>query len=63
MAVESNPIHPSLMVKEIPGELEVFLVCEHQVLTKVTGMEAPLVLLAAYYAYNMSYPKGDLIFL
>lgn len=46
----------------IPGELEVFLVSEHQVLTKVTEMEAPLVLLAAYYTYNMSYPKGTSCF-
>ena len=55
----SEQNYPSLLAKELPvGEVEVFLVCEQQVITKVTGIEAPMALLAAYYSYNMSYPKG-----
>ena len=52
--------HPSLIVREIPGgeDVEIFLVCEQVIISKIAGMEAPLVLLAAYYSYNMHYPKG-----
>ena len=51
--------HPSLIVKEkIGDEVEVFLICEQMIVTQVTGLEAPIVLLAAYYAFNMQYPKG-----
>ena len=51
--------HPSLVVKEMPGEkVEVFLVVEHMIISEIAGIEAPLLLLAAYYAYNMKYPKG-----
>ena len=54
--------HPTLLVKEVPGAVEVFLVCEDHVLTGCTGMEAPIVLLAAYYFFNVSYPKGTVSF-
>ena len=55
----SSLSHPSLIVKEIPGEkVQVFLVCEQVIISEIAGMEAPLVLVAAYYSYNMQYPKG-----
>ena len=51
--------HPSIVVKELPGEkVEVFLVCEQVIITEIAGMEAPMLLLAAYYSFNMHYPKG-----
>lgn len=55
----SSQSHPSIIVKEMPGEkVEVFLVCEQVIISEIAGMEAPLLLLAAYYSYNMQYPKG-----
>ncbi len=35
-----------------------FLVCEKNVITNVPGVEVPVLLLAAYYVYNMQYPPG-----
>ena len=50
---------PSLIIKEKIGEeVEIFLICEQTIITQVTGLEAPIALLAAYYAFNMQYPKG-----
>ena len=40
--------YPSLLVKEI----------HKQLITKIPGLECPLVLSGAYYAFNMAYPKG-----
>ena len=56
----SSLTHPSLIVREIPGgeDVQVFLVCQQVNVSKIAGMEAPLVLLAAYYSYDMQYPKG-----
>ena len=51
--------HPPLIVKKkIGDEMEVFLVCEQSLVTQVEGLEAPIILLAAGYAFNMEYPKG-----
>ena len=51
--------HPCVLVKELPGEkIEVYLVCEQVIISQIAGIEAPLLLLAAYYCYNMQYPKG-----
>ena len=50
---------PTLVVKEqLSGDVEVFICCENSILTKVTGVEAPIFLLAAYYSFNIQYPKG-----
>ena len=47
----SSLSHPSLIVKEMHGEnVKVFLVCEQVIISEIAGMEAPLVLLAAYYS-------------
>ena len=56
----SSTRHPSLVVKELPGgeDAEVFIVCEQVFISNIPGMEAPFGLLAAYYSYNMQYPKG-----
>ena len=55
----SSQSHPFLIVKEMPGEkVEVFLVCEQVIISEIAGIEAPLALLAAYYSYNMQYPRG-----
>ena len=55
----SSKYHPSLIIKEFPGEkIKVFLVCEQVIISAITGMESPLALLAAYYSFNMHYPKG-----
>ena len=40
--------YPSLLVKEI----------HKQLITEIPGLECPLVLSGAYYAFNMAYPKG-----
>ena len=52
--------HPSLVVKELPGgeDVDVFIMCEQVIICKIQGMEAPFGLLAAYYSFNMQYPKG-----
>lgn len=57
---ESTELAPSLLVKRnFDGSIkEVFLICERQVLCKITPELSPLYLLAAFYAFNMKYPKG-----
>lgn len=50
----SSQSHPSLIVKEMPGEkVEVFQVCEQVTISEISGMEAPLLLLATYSSYNI----------
>ena len=50
---------PTILVLGQMGEIkEVLLVVEYQVVCRVKPREAPLCLLAAYYAYDMKYPKG-----
>ena len=51
---------PTLLIKEGPEEqvVEVFIVSEKKVLCKIPVQKAPLVLLAAFYAFNMKYSKG-----
>ena len=46
---------PTLLVQ---GTVAVQLVVERQVLCSVPIKEAPLALLAAYYAFNIEYPRG-----
>ena len=46
---------PTLLVQ---NTVSVHLVVERQVLCSVPIKEAPLALLAAYYTFNMEYPKG-----
>ena len=46
---------PTLLVH---GETAVTLVVERQILCSVPVKEAPLALLAAYYSFNIEYPKG-----
>ena len=56
-------MHPSIIVKEKIGgdrDAEAFLVIENQVICKIPAVYCPLYLLAAYYVFNMSYPKGFL---
>ena len=56
-------VHPSLIVKEkLDRQVEVFLACEKTLITDVKGLEAPYILLAAFYAFNMVYPKGTTSF-
>jgi len=52
--------HPSLIVKEKMGDsIEIALVSEKQIIAHdINGLKAPVLLLAAFYAFNMSYPKG-----
>ena len=58
-AADSAQVAPTLVIKHhVSGDSEVFLVCEKSVITKVPGVEVPIVLRAAYYAYNMQYPSG-----
>ena len=48
-----------LMVKEqLTGEVECFIVAEQQVIMKVTGLEAPLLLLMLSYCFDTTYPDG-----
>ena len=48
-----------LMVKEqLTGELECFIVAEQQLIMKVTGLEAPLLLLMLSYCLDTTYPHG-----
>ena len=55
----SSQSHLSLIVKEMPGgKVEVCLMCEQVIISEIAGIEAPLVLLAAYYSYSMQYPRG-----
>lgn len=42
----------------VQNTVSVHLVVERQVLCSVPIKEAPLALLAAYYTFNMEYPKG-----
>ena len=50
---------PSLIVLGQLGEVkEVFLVAESQIICKINPNEAPILLLGAFYAFNMAYPKG-----
>ena len=46
---------PTLLVQ---GGTAVTLVVERQILCSVPSKEVPLALLAAYYSFNMEYPKG-----
>ena len=46
------------MVGQLGDVKEVFLVAESQIICKVDPNEAPLLLLGAFYAFNMAYPKG-----
>ena len=59
-AIDLEHFHPSIVGKMDTGmekETEAFLVAERRVICKVPACQAPLVLVAAYYAFNMSYPK------
>ena len=48
-----------LMVKEqVTGEMECFIVAEQQLIMKVTGLEAPLLLLMLSYCLDTTYPHG-----
>ena len=48
-----------LMVKEqVTGEVECFIVAEQQVIMKVTGLEAPLLLLMLSYCFDTTFPDG-----
>ena len=50
---------PSLIIKHhVSGDSKVFLVFERSVICKVPAVEVPIVIMAAYYAYNMQYPSG-----
>ena len=51
---------PTLIIKEtFEGQVrEVFLVSEKEVLCKIEPQKSPLFLFAAFYAFNMQYPKG-----
>ena len=59
-ASEKDEAAPTLIVKEsFEGEVsEVFLVSEKVVLCKIDPPKSPLFLFAAFYAFNMQYPKG-----
>ena len=60
---EVTELAPSLMfIGRLGNVREVFLVAEGSLISKVEAIEAPLVLLAAYYSYNMSYPPGLVTF-
>ena len=50
---------PSLVVLGQLNKIEeVFLVAESQVMCKINPKEAPLLLLGAFYTFNMAYPNG-----
>ena len=50
---------PSLLIVGQMGDIkEVFLLGEQRILCKIKPIESPLLLLADFYSYNMSYPKG-----
>ena len=52
---------PSLLIVGELGDIrEVFLVAEGEIFCKIVPVEAPLLLLAAYY--SLSYPKGLVTF-
>ena len=49
---------PSLVVLGQPNKIEeVFLVAESQVMCKINPKEVPLLLLGAFYTFNMAYPN------
>lgn len=59
-AIQAVPTaQPCLLIK---GKLEkiedAFLIIEKDVLTKIKPTDAPLVLLGAFYAFNMHYTEG-----
>ena len=37
---------------------DAFLICENMVLTRIDAADIPLMLFAAYYTFNISYPVG-----
>lgn len=41
---------------------QIFLITDNEVITEITTIPPPLALLAAYYTYNIQYPKGCLNF-
>ncbi len=50
---------PTLLIVGQLGEVkQVLLIVEQQVVCQVKPREAPLCLLAAFYTFNMKYPKG-----
>ena len=57
---EIDEAAPTLIVKEnFEGQVsEVFLVSEKVMLCKIDPQKSPLYLFAAFYAFNMQYPKG-----
>lgn len=58
-AAGSSHSHPSLIVKEkLRDEVQIFLVCEQSIITEVSWLEAPIILLSAYYSFNMQSLKG-----
>ena len=60
VAKDSENLEPSLLaLGEKNSVKEIYLVAEKSVICKVKHIqEAPLVLLSAFYSYNMFYPKG-----
>ena len=47
-----------LIIGQLDKTNETFLVVEKKIIYKVKPILCPLLLLAAYYSYNMSYPIG-----
>ena len=61
MAAETHPhIHPCLLVKERDDMevMEVHMVAENHVIMEVPPETIAAALLAAYYSFNMEYPRG-----
>lgn len=58
LAAVEEPAPTLLIVGQLGSVKETFIVAETQLVCKVKPHEAPLALLAAFYCYNMSYPKG-----
>lgn len=59
-AAESSTIGPpSVLIKEqISGSFNSYLIAENTLLCEVLVVEVPLLLLAAYYTFNVVYPHG-----
>ena len=50
---------PSLVVLgQLKDAKEVFLVVEGNLISKIEIIKAPIILIGAFYCFNMTYPKG-----
>ncbi len=61
MVEKKEQAEPYIVVAEATGvenSIQAFLVTDRELITQVPLLDIPIVLMSAYFTYNICYPKG-----